>query len=52
MKEKTQNCPYYIDVEMGVTLPENLSGKVIGVDKEKRIQAIEEATEPLGGEQK
>ena len=52
MKEKTPNCPYYIDVEREVTLPEDLSGKVIGVDDEKLIQAIEEAAKPLGGEMK
>ena len=46
------NCPYYIDVEREVTLPEDLSGKVIGVDEEKLIQAIEEAAKPLGGEMK
>ena len=51
MKEKTPNCPYYIDVERGITLPEALSGKVIGVDEEKLIQAIEEAAKPLGGKQ-
>ena len=49
MKEKTPNCPYYIDVERGITLPKSLSGKVIGVDEEKIIQAIEEAAKPLGG---
>ena len=53
--EATNYCDGYEyinadDGRIAEALNEVLSGKVIGVDEEKLIKAIEEAVKPLGGE--